>query len=87
MIKVGTGIGCGIICRGEVYRGATGSAGDVGHICVDQAGPRCRCGNFGCVEAMAAAPAQSAAAEQAEKDQLYKLRHSAAHIMAEAVLR
>ncbi len=37
-------------------------------------------------EAMAAAPAQSAAAEQAEKDQLYKLRHSAAHIMAEAVL-
>lgn len=57
VIKVGTGIGCGIICRGEVYRGVTGSAGDVGHICVDQAGPRCRCGNFGCVEAMAAAPA------------------------------
>lgn len=57
VIKVGTGIGCGIICRGEVYRGTSGSAGDVGHICVDQAGPRCRCGNFGCVEAMAAAPA------------------------------
>ena len=57
VIKVGTGIGCGIVCHGQVYRGANGSAGDVGHICVDQAGPRCHCGNPGCVEAMAAAPA------------------------------
>ncbi|HVE53596.1 MAG TPA: ROK family protein [Ramlibacter sp.] len=57
VIKVGTGIGGGIVCHGEVYRGANGSAGDVGHICVDQSGPRCHCGNFGCVEAMAAAPA------------------------------
>ena len=57
VIKVGTGIGCGIVCHGEVYRGANGSAGDVGHICVDRSGPRCHCGNFGCVEAMAAGPA------------------------------
>ena len=57
VIKVGTGIGCGIVCHGAVYRGAAGSAGDVGHICVDQAGPRCHCGNLGCVEAMAAGPA------------------------------
>lgn len=57
VIKVGTGIGCGIVCHGEVYRGANGSAGDVGHICVDQSGPRCHCGNLGCVEVMAAAPA------------------------------
>ena len=57
VIKVGTGIGCGIVCHGQVYRGANGSAGDVGHICVDQAGPRCHCGNPGCVEAMPAAPA------------------------------
>ncbi|MEO6272053.1 MAG: ROK family protein [Rhodoferax sp.] len=57
VIKVGTGIGCGIVCHGEVYRGANGSAGDVGHICVDAAGPRCHCGNLGCVEAMAAGPA------------------------------
>ena len=54
VIKIGTGIGCGIVCHGEVYRGAAGSAGDVGHICVDQEGPRCHCGNLGCVEAMAA---------------------------------
>lgn len=57
VIKVGTGIGCGIVCHGEVYRGANGSAGDVGHICVDAAGPRCHCGNLGCVEIMAAGPA------------------------------
>jgi glucokinase-like ROK family protein len=57
VIKVGTGIGCGIVCHGEVYRGATGSAGDVGHICVDRSGPRCHCGNLGCVEVMAAGPA------------------------------
>ena len=57
VIKIGTGIGCGIVCHGEVYRGAAGSAGDVGHICVDQDGPRCHCGNVGCVEVMAAGPA------------------------------
>lgn len=65
VIKVGTGIGCGIVCHGEVYRGANGSAGDVGHICVDQAGPRCHCGNLGCVEAVAAAPAITRMATEA----------------------
>jgi glucokinase-like ROK family protein len=57
VIKVGTGIGCGIVCHGEVYRGANGSAGDVGHICVDVNGPRCHCGNLGCIEIMAGGPA------------------------------
>ena len=65
VIKVGTGIGCGIVCHGEVYRGAAGSAGDVGHICVDQEGPRCHCGNLGCVEAMAAGPAIARMATEA----------------------
>ncbi|MDB5929242.1 MAG: putative glucokinase, superfamily [Polaromonas sp.] len=68
VIKVGTGIGCGIVCHGEVYRGAAGSAGDVGHICVDQAGPRCHCGNVGCVEAMAAGPAITRMAIEAAQD-------------------
>ena len=57
VLKVGTGIGCGVVCHGEVYRGANGSAGDVGHICVDPVGPRCHCGNVGCVETMAGGPA------------------------------
>ena len=57
VIKVGTGIGCGIVCNGMIYRGFNGSAGDVGHICVDPEGERCHCGNRGCVEIMAAGPA------------------------------
>src|SRR6185503_17416412 len=65
VIKVGTGIGCGIVCHGQVYRGANGSAGDVGHICVDPGGPRCHCGNVGCVETMAAGPAIAREAAEA----------------------
>jgi glucokinase-like ROK family protein len=68
VIKAGTGIGCGIVCHGEVYRGAAGSAGDVGHICVDLEGPRCHCGNVGCVEVMAAGPAITRMATQAAND-------------------
>ncbi len=56
-IKVATGIGAGIICNGQIYRGDQGCAGDVGHIMADANGPRCNCGNVGCLEAMAAAPA------------------------------
>jgi predicted NBD/HSP70 family sugar kinase len=50
-VKLGTGIGCGIVVGGEVYRGVSGSAGDIGHIRVDDAGPICMCGNTGCLEA------------------------------------
>ena len=56
-IKIGTGIGCGIISHGGVYRGSDGTAGDIGHICVDYNGPICHCGNLGCLEFMAAGPA------------------------------
>ena len=65
VIKVGTGIGCGVVCHGEVYRGANGSAGDVGHICVLPDGPRCHCGNLGCVETVAAGPAIARQATEA----------------------
>jgi glucokinase-like ROK family protein len=50
-VKIGTGIGCGIVIGGEVYRGVSGSAGDIGHIRVDDSGPMCLCGNTGCLEA------------------------------------
>ncbi len=56
-VKVGTGIGCGIIANHEIYRGSDGCAGDIGHICVDYNGPVCHCGNPGCLEFMAAGPA------------------------------
>ncbi|HEY0737653.1 MAG TPA: ROK family protein [Herpetosiphonaceae bacterium] len=60
VVKIGTGIGGGIVCHGSVYRGSDGCAGDIGHICVDPHGPVCRCGNLGCVEALAAGPAIAA---------------------------
>lgn len=50
-VKVATGIGCGIMSRGEVQRGAHGVAGDIGHILMDPNGPRCRCGRRGCLAA------------------------------------
>ena len=54
-IKAGTGIGSGIITNGELYRGARGASGDIGHIQFDGVGaPLCRCGKVGCVEARAA---------------------------------
>lgn len=51
LVKIGTGIGCGIVVDGGIYRGVTGSAGDIGHIRVDEDGPLCTCGNTGCLEA------------------------------------
>ena len=50
-----------------IYRGTNGSAGDVGHICVDPAGERCHCGNQGCVEIMAAGPAIARQGTEAAK--------------------
>jgi glucokinase-like ROK family protein len=52
-IKVGTGVGAGLLLEGQLYRGATGSAGEIGHITIDENGPLCTCGNRGCLEAFA----------------------------------
>ena len=52
-VKIGTGIGCGIVVDGDLYRGVDGCAGDIGHIRVDDFGPTCACGNSGCLEAFA----------------------------------
>jgi glucokinase-like ROK family protein len=52
-IKVGTGIGSGLLLNGQIYRGATGSAGEIGHLTIEENGPICDCGNSGCLEALA----------------------------------
>ena len=68
VIKIGTGIGCGIMVSRKIHRGSNGCAGDIGHICVDKQGPICRCGNRGCLEALAAGPAIAEKAMHAAHD-------------------
>ena len=67
-VKIGTGIGAGIISNGRIHRGSDGCAGDIGHICVDKQGPLCACGNRGCLEAMAAGPAIASKALEAARN-------------------
>lgn len=57
MVRLGGGIGSGIISGGQIFRGDLGAAGEIGHITVDPEGPQCHCGNRGCLEAAAALPA------------------------------
>ncbi|MEY9849849.1 ROK family protein [Streptacidiphilus sp. MAP5-3] len=60
-VKVGTGIGCGIVSDGLVHRGASGAAGDIGHIPLPgHEDVLCHCGNTGCVEAVASGAAIAA---------------------------
>jgi glucokinase len=64
-VTISTGIGAGIIIDGNLYRGAHGFAGEVGHITIETAGPPCTCGNFGCFESLASGSAIAAQARQA----------------------
>ena len=66
-IKVGTGIGAGLLLDGQIYRGATGCAGEIGHITIDENGPLCTCGNRGCLEAIAGGGAIARKATEAVK--------------------
>lgn len=56
-VTISTGIGGGIIARNRLFLGARGFAGEVGHQTIQADGPRCNCGNIGCLEALAAGPA------------------------------
>lgn len=56
-VSVGTGIAAGFILNGQLYRGAHGMAGEIGHIVIDPAGPPCKCGNLGCLETFVSGPA------------------------------
>ena len=56
-VTVSTGIGGGIIIDGKLYTGASGAAGEIGHMTIDTHGPRCNCGNIGCWEVLASGTA------------------------------
>lgn len=59
-LNLGTGVAAGIVRDGELWRGARGTAGEVGHFSVDPRGPECRCGQRGCIEAFAGGGAVAA---------------------------
>jgi glucokinase-like ROK family protein len=75
-VKIGTGIGAGIVVHGEVYRGTDGCAGDIGHIQAEPDGPVCPCGNVGCLEAMFGGSALA-------RDALSRARSGASPALAE----
>lgn len=89
LVKIGTGIGCGIVVDGVVYRGISGSAGDIGHIQVDDDGPVCACSNIGCLEAYASGAALARDATVAARDgrspQLAERLEQAGELSAEDV--
>jgi predicted NBD/HSP70 family sugar kinase len=54
VVTIGAGVGAGLVINGKLVHGSAGLAGELGHVPIDPAGPTCRCGNTGCVEATAA---------------------------------
>ena len=64
-IKVGRGIGAGLVLDGQLFSGDGDGAGEIGHIVVEPDGAECHCGRFGCLETVASAPAILLAAEKA----------------------
>jgi len=56
-VTLGTGVGGGAVCNGKLLTGFNGNAAEIGHVTVDYNGPRCNCGNYGCMELYASATA------------------------------
>jgi len=79
-VKIGTGIGCGIVVDGGLYRGADGCAGDIGHIRVREDGPHCACGGTGCLEAVFGGAALA-------RDALAAARSGRSPVLAEVLSR
>jgi glucokinase len=64
-MTLGTGIGGGLILEGKLYHGSSDVAGEIGHTSIDANGRRCKCGNYGCIEAYASGPAIAERAREA----------------------
>ncbi len=90
-IFVGTGIGGGIILKGELFHGASKTAGEIGHIIVKAGGPRCGCGARGCLEAVASRTAMAkqfrkAIQKKGKKSVLTKLTNGDLSVIRSGVL-
>jgi glucokinase len=71
VLTLGTGVGGGLILRGELYHGAVGGAAELGHMVIDMNGPRCQgnCPNHGCLEAVASGTALAREARRLAEEQ------------------
>ncbi|MFI6936275.1 ROK family protein [Streptomyces sp. NPDC050287] len=93
VVTVGAGIGCGLVVHGRVVAGAHGVAGEIGHVTVDPSGPRCHCGNRGCVEAIAGDAAilrrirEATGVEVTDTAEAVRLAHSGVAAAREAYAR
>lgn len=67
-IKLGTGIGAGLVLDGRIFRGSAGTAGEIGHLVIDPHGPPCVCGLQGCLTTLVGTPALLATAERRRAD-------------------
>ena len=86
-ITVGTGIGCGIAINGQMYGGRFGYAGELGHSTIDRNGPKCNCGNIGCLEVMASGTAMARIAREklnAGESSELSLLHNSDHNLVSA---
>lgn len=93
-MTISTGVGGGIIINGDIYYGSTGNAGEIGHMTVDPTGPKCGCGNYGCLESFSSGTAiKNMARAAVENDQPTLLKDLAennelsAELVAEAAAK
>jgi len=86
-VTVSTGVGAGLLLRGELYAGAHGIAGEVGHIVVQRDGPLCTCGNRGCVEAISSGTGIARAARERAPATPGSMLHGLERPVAEDVAR
>lgn len=83
-LKIGTGIGMGLVLHGNVYRGSYGGAGEFGHIEVDRNGKECACGHWGCLETIVGADAVVDAANRQRRSTTEAALSDIAQVVAAA---
>ena len=71
LISIGVGTGCGIFIDGELFRGRNGYGGELGHMVIKENGPRCVCGNYGCLESFISGYAIERQLREALADNVY----------------
>lgn len=86
LISIGLGTGCGIFVDGGLFRGTNGYGGELGHMVIKENGPRCVCGNFGCLESFASGYAVERRLREALADNVYSSMMHLGSVTAKDIL-